>query len=95
MAIGSGGYGAAYRQKIRQGTSYLQSNAEWSARRQASIQNYQASQSTITGMFSTASNAVAGSVNLTMQIVTQNMQESLNAKVEERQKRLDSIDISV
>lgn len=92
---GKSGYGISYGNQGRQKFSYAQDNAKWAERRRASNEQYLASQANVANMFTTNSNASAGIVELTFQRVSARFQEELAAKAQERQDKLDSLDISV
>ena len=77
--------------KANQKFSFVENNAMWRERRQASKEKFFAAQASVSNIFSVNSNASASMIELTFQKVAQNNQAALNAKADERSKRLDEL----
>ena len=89
--VDSVGYQKRYALTSVKKFSFADNNAEWNARRQAAKEQFLAQQETTTSLFSTGTSAVAGQVQLTTQLVQSRLQDEMNAKLEERQAKLDEL----
>ncbi|WP_146177459.1 hypothetical protein [Breoghania corrubedonensis] len=89
--VGSVGYQKRYALTSVKKFSFTDNNATWKAKRQASNEKFLAQQTTTASLFSTSTNAVAGQVQLTTQLVQSRLQSEMNAKLAERQSKLDEL----
>ncbi len=90
--VGSvGGYQKRYSLTNVKKFSFADNNATWKARRAASNEKFFAQQTATTSLFSTSSNFFAGQVDLTTQLVQTRLQNEMNERIEEQQKKLDDV----